>query len=159
MSAVKTSSHSSPAPALQEGTRSKRTLAVAVVLCLLPTASGKAAEPASVLPGGVFATDDGCTMLSQAAGADDIDATDFFVLTNGELTGMDLACRFTDAEPGGDGKSKSWVVKASCESGAPAVAAVITIEEAGGGLYHVTMKSEGDVDDLGEFAPCPGVAE
>ena len=28
--------------------------------------------------------------------------------------------------------------------------AVITIEEAGGGLYHVTMKSEGDVDDLGD---------
>ena len=72
---------------------------MAVVLCLLPVASGNAAEPASVLPGGVFATDDGCTMLSQAAGADDIDATDFFVLTNGELTGMDLACRFTDAEP------------------------------------------------------------
>jgi hypothetical protein len=98
-------------------------------------------------------------MLAQAAGADDIDATDFFVLTNGELTGMDLACRFTDAEPGGDGQAKSWVVKATCESGAPAVPAVITVEEAGDGLYHVTMKSEGDVDDLGDFIPCPGVAE
>jgi hypothetical protein len=107
----------------------------------------------------VFATDDGCTMLSQAGGADDIDATDFFVLSNGELTGMDLACHFSDAEPSKDGKGKSWEVKASCESGAPAVPAVFTIEDAGGGLFHVTMKSEGDVDDLGEFAPCPGVAE
>lgn len=145
---------------MREGTRSKHALAVAaLVLCLLTTASGKAAEPASVLPQGVFATDDGCTMLSQAGGADDIDATDFFVLSNGELTGMDLACRFTDAAPGENGKTKSWVVKASCESGAPAVPAVITIEDAGGGLYHVTMKSEGDVADLGDFAPCQGVAE
>ena len=131
----------------------------ALLLCLFPSANGIAGEPASVLPQGVFATDDGCTMLSQAGGADDIDATDFFVLSNGELTGMDLACHFTDAEPSADGKGKSWEVKASCDSGAPAVPAVFTIEDAGGGLFHVTMKSEGDVDDLGEFAPCQGVAE
>jgi hypothetical protein len=139
--------------------RNRARVLAALFLCLLPAAGGRAGEPAKVLPGGVFATDDGCTMLSQAGGADDIDATDFFVLSNGELTGMDLACRFTDAAPGENGKTKSWVVKASCESGAPAVPAVITVEEAGGGLYHVTMKSEGDVDDLGDFAPCPGVAE
>jgi hypothetical protein len=131
---------------------------VALFLCLLPTGGGRAEQPATVLPEGVFATDDGCTMLAQS-GSDDIDATDFFVLTNGELTGMDLACRFTDAEPGADGQGKSWMVKASCESGAPAVPAVITIQDAGGGLFHVTMKQEGEVDDLGDFTPCPGVAE
>jgi hypothetical protein len=143
-------SHNSPARVLT---------ALALVLCLFPAAVSEAAPPASVLPDGVFATGDGCTMLSQAAGADDIDATDFFVLTNGELTGMDLACRFTDAEPGGEGQGKSWVVKATCESGAPAVPATITIEAAGDGLYHVTMTSDGNVDDLGDFVPCPGVAE
>jgi hypothetical protein len=145
---------------MRQHARPRHTLAVAaLVLWLLTTANGHATDPASVLPQGVFATDDGCTMLSQAGGADDIDETDFFVLSNGELTGMDLACRFTDAAPGENGTAKSWVVKASCESGAPAVPAVITIEEAGGGLYHVTMKSEGDVDDLGDFTPCAGVAE
>jgi cytosine/adenosine deaminase-related metal-dependent hydrolase len=44
----------------------------ALLLCLFPSANGIAGEPASVLPQGVFATDDGCTMLSQAGGADDI---------------------------------------------------------------------------------------
>ncbi len=130
----------------------------AFLLCLLP-AAGNAAEPASILPDGVFATGDGCTMLSQAGAADDIDATDFFVLSNGELTGMDLACHFTDAKPKGGDKSKAWVVKASCESGAPAVPATFTIEDAGGGLFHITMESEGETDDLGEFAPCQSVAE
>jgi hypothetical protein len=110
------------------------------------------------LPDGVFATGDGCTMLSQAGGADDIDATDFFVLSNGELTGMDLSCRFTDAEPQG-GAGKAWVVKASCESGAATVPATFTIEATGGGLFHITMESEGETDDLGEFAPCQSVAE
>jgi hypothetical protein len=149
-----------PAPEMPGGANRKRACALAVILlCLFPSANGIAGEPASVLPQGVFATDDGCTMLSQAGGADDIDATDFFVLSDGELTGMDLACHFTDAEPSGDGKGKSWVVKASCDSGAPGVPAVFTIEDAGGGLFHVTMNSEGDVDDLGEFAPCQGVAE
>jgi hypothetical protein len=117
------------------------------------------AEPASILPDGVFATGDGCTMLSQAGPPDDIDATDFFVLSDGELTGMDLACHFTDAEPKSGGNEKAWVVKASCESGSPTVPATFTIEDAGGGLFHITMESEGETDDLGEFAPCQSVAE
>ena len=116
MSAVKMLSHSAPAPTMPGSANRNRACALAVLLlCLFPTASGTAGEPTSVLPQGVFATDDGCTMLSQAGGADDIDATDFFVLSNGELTGMDLACHFTDAEPSKDGKGKSWEVKASCE--------------------------------------------
>jgi hypothetical protein len=123
------------------------------------SAPSNAADPVSILPDGVFATGDGCTMLAQSAAADDIDATDFFVLSNGELTGMDLACRFTDAELKSDAKSKTCVVKASCESGAPAVPAVFTIEDAGGGLFHITMESEGETDDLGEFVPCQSVAE
>jgi hypothetical protein len=122
------------------------------LLCLLPPAAN-AAEPASI------ATGDGCTMLSQAGPADDIDATDFFVLSDGELTGMDLACHFTDAEPKSGGNGKAWVVKASCESGSPAVPAVFTIEDAGGGLFHITVGSQGETDDLGEFAPCQSVAE
>jgi hypothetical protein len=130
----------------------------ALLLCLLPSAAN-AAEPSSILPDGVFATGDGCTMLSQAGAADDIDATDFFVLSNGELTGMDLACHFTDAEPKSGGNEKAWVVKASCESGSPTVPATFTIEDAGGGLFHITMESEGETDDLGEFAPCQSVAE
>jgi hypothetical protein len=93
------------------------------LLCLLPPAAN-AAEPASI------ATGDGCTMLSQAGPADDIDATDFFVLSDGELTGMDLACHFTDAEPKSGGNGKAWVVKASCESGSPAVPDVFTIGDA-----------------------------
>ena len=160
MSAVKMPSHNAAAPAMPGGaSRNCGCALAALLLCLFSSGNGIAGEPTSVLPQGVFATDDGCTMLSQAGGADDIDATDFFVLSDGELTGMDLACHFTDAEPSADDKGKSWVVKASCDSGAPAVPAVFTIEDAGGGLFHVTMTSEGDVDDLGEFAPCQGVAE
>ena len=140
---------------MQDHTGTGLRLAVAAfVFCSLPATSSKAAEPASILPDGVFATGDGCTMLSQAAGADNIDATDFFVLTNGELTGMDLACRFTDAESGAGDQPKSWTVKATCESGAPAVPAVIKIEEAGS-LYHVTMTSEGDVEIAPVFAESP----
>jgi hypothetical protein len=98
-------------------------------------------------------------MLSQAGAADDIDATDFFVLSNGELTGMDLACHFIDAEPKTGGNGKAWVVKASCEFGSPAVPAMFTIEDADGGLFHITIESQGETDDLGEFAPCQSVAE
>ncbi len=144
MSAVKTSSLSAA-------------LLVALALCLVPT-GGRAGTPSAVLPDGVFATGDGCTMLAQS-GADDIDATDFLVLTNGELTGMDFACRFTDAEPATMDGHKSWTVKAECESGAPAVPAVITVKEAGEGLLALTMKSEGDVEDLGDFTRCQSVAE
>ncbi len=97
-------------------------------------------------------------MLAQS-GTDEIDVMDFLVLTNGELTGMDFACKFTDAEAGTTDGRKSYVVKAECESGAPAVPAVITIKEMSDGELHLTMKSEGDVDDLGDFARCPSVAE
>jgi hypothetical protein len=148
----------SPWPWSKQRGRVRRLPFATLFLCLF-SAAGMAAPPASILPDGVFATGDGCTMLAQAGAADDIDATDFFVLSNGELTGMDLACRFTDAEPKGGLDGKGWVVKASCESGAPAVPAVFTIEDAGGGLLHITMKSEGDTDDLGEFVPCKSVAE
>jgi hypothetical protein len=157
MSGVKMPSHSANS-LRRETSRTRQLPLAAILLCLLPGGAGNAAEPAAILPDGVFATGDGCTMLSQAGGADDIDATDFFVLSNGELTGMDLSCRFTDAEPK-DGAEKAWVVKASCDSGAPTVPAVFTIEDAGGGLLHITMESEGESDDLGEFAPCQSVAE
>ena len=117
------------------------------MLCLVPGGIADAGDPASVLPEGVFATGEGCTMLAQS-GTDEIDVMDFLVLTNGELTGMDFACKFTDAEAGTTDNHNSYAVKATCESGAPGVPAVITIKEMSDGELHLTMKSEGDVDDL-----------
>ena len=155
MFAVKTSNHS----AAPRGLRTTRAFPlVALVLCLVPGGIANAGDPASVLPEGVFATGEGCTMLAQS-GTDEIDVMDFLVLTNGELTGMDFACKFTDAEAGTTDNHKSYAVKATCESGAPGVPAVITIKEMSDGELHLTMKSEGDVDDLGDFARCPSVAE
>ena len=155
MSRVKTSSRS----AVPRGSGVTRAIPLAaLILCRLPATVANAAERSSVLPEGVFATGEGCTMLAQS-GTDEIDVMDFLVLTNGELTGMDFACKFSDAEAGTTDNHKSYVVKAECESGAPGVPAVITITKMSDGELHLTMKSEGDVDGLGDFARCPGVIE
>jgi hypothetical protein len=110
----------------------------ALILCLLPFGTAHSGDPASILPEGVFATGEGCTMLAQS-GTDEIDVMDFLVLSAGELTGMDFACKFTEAEAGTTDGRKSYVVKAECESGAPGVPAVITIKEMSDGELHVTL--------------------
>ena len=129
----------------------------AIALCLVPVGLCQAGEPAEVLPEGTFATGEGCAALAKSP-PEDIEMMDFMVLSNTELMGQDFVCSFTEAGFMATNSGKAWLVKAKCESGAPAVASTISIKQLAEEKLEVSMTSEeGERDDLGTFVYCPDV--